>query len=35
MFERFCHQVLQARDPSEDERAIAALTEATWRMIDR
>jgi TetR/AcrR family transcriptional regulator, ethionamide resistance regulator len=35
MFERFCHQVLLTRDPAEDERAIAALTEATWRMIDR
>ena len=35
MFERVCHQVLQTRDASEDERAIAALTEATWRIIDR
>jgi AcrR family transcriptional regulator len=35
MFERVCHQVLEVRDPADDERAIAALTDATWQIVDR
>lgn len=34
MVERCCHKMLPADEPADDERAIAALTEVVWRVLE-
>lgn len=34
MVERCCHKMLPADEPAGDERAIAALTEVVWRVLE-